>query len=98
MLKFSPKSPNRDEPPPEPTRDEVIAGLKKVLDYAVYEESDYEITEEYVRIDLAYDSKGTVDSYQGRLKDKYPGRVTTDGTITTIYFKARRTDGVRQHP
>ncbi|MBD3260623.1 MAG: hypothetical protein GF334_02930 [Candidatus Altiarchaeales archaeon] len=98
IVKFSPKSANKQkESPPEPTRSEIIAGLKKILSYGIYEDSDYEVTEDYIRVDLAYDTKGTVDSYQERLRSRYPGRVSVDGTITTIDFKARRTNDTEQN-
>ena len=87
MFTRSSRNKVKEEEPPKPlVPDKIIDIVKNVLRFGLYEDGDFEVTQEYIRVDLAYDTASTVDSYQDRLKAKFPGRVNIDDTITTIFF------------
>ena len=52
--------PANKKPPGEPAaadRDSVVAFVKHTLRTGVYESGDFEVADEYISIDLAYDSR-----------------------------------------
>ena len=78
---------NRPEPVKVPEHGKLIVeSVKKILERTLYEDSDFEITDEYISIDLVYDSKSYVSFYQERITERYANSIRLDGTRVTVYF------------
>jgi len=64
----------------------IVEFVKRELKHSLYEDSDFEITDEYISIDLVYDSRSYVSYHQERIQGRFPGRTRTDGTRVTVHF------------
>lgn len=80
-----PAKPAAEEPAPR-DRDSVVSFVKHTLRNSLYESGDFEVTDDYISIDLAYDSKSYVEFYQGAIAERYPEDTRLDGTRVTVYY------------
>lgn len=67
-------------------KDSVLRFIKRLFKRSVYEESDFDLTDEYILIDLRYDSKDYVAFYQGEILRRYPVNTKLQGTCVTVNF------------
>lgn len=79
----------KQDPPPAPAstdKDSVVTFLRRLLRRSLYEDSDFEVTQKYIKVDLLYDSKSYVKFYIDEVLKKYPNNTTINGTSVTIHF------------
>ena len=78
--------PAKEKPAAPTDRDSVVRGVHHVLRSSVYEDCDFSVTDDYISVDLVYDSRDYVRFYQGQVKSMYPRNTRVRGTRVTIKF------------
>lgn len=67
----------------------IVKFVKRLLKKSLYENSDFEVTKEYISIELRYNSKSYVSFYQKQIANKYPNNTKVIGNRITVYFEEK---------
>lgn len=81
------REPAKEKPQAPTDRKSVEEWLRHLLRRGLYEDSDFCVTNEYITVDMCYDSKSYVKSYRDQIKARYPRHARFRGTKVTIHFE-----------